>query len=203
MRRAAAAVLATAAIVSACGGTEPGNPVPATSKTATSAPTGGSLPGYGAPKVEESLDISHFLATPCDVLTNAEITDFLGSKAETRPDVDGAGGPGCSWGTGQQHARIFVFFPRLDNQGLTSLYKNQDNGELFEKMTPAEGYPVVAYGVNDNRDEGECTVRVGTSDTETVDINLYLSDDKVGELDPCEAAHEVAVAVIGNIKARN
>ncbi|PWV82620.1 Protein of unknown function [Prauserella marina] len=70
-------------------------------------------------------------------------------------------------------------------------------------MPPADDYPAVAYGVSDNRDKGECSIRVGMSNESTVDITLILSDDRVGELDPCEAAHEVATAVIGNIKARN
>ncbi|PXY32063.1 DUF3558 domain-containing protein [Prauserella muralis] len=203
MGRTSRLVAATAAagLVAGCTGTEPGEAVPGSPTPSSSA--GAGSPDNGAPKVERPLNVQPLLAAPCDTLTESQVETFLGSGASAKAAPEGITGPECSWTTDHQHARIYLTFPDLDDAGLTSLYRNRQKGEFFEEMPPAAGYPVVAYGITDNRGEGECTVRVGVSDRDTVDITLYLSDDKVGQLDPCEAAHEVATAVIGNIKARN
>ncbi|ASR34002.1 hypothetical protein BAY61_02220 [Prauserella marina] len=166
--------------------------------------TTGSTPGPGVPRVDIPLQVDHFLETPCDAITKHESRDFVGINVTAEPDPSGATGPSCRWGRSLGEARIYVGFPQVSDSGLTALY--DENGRkfaFFEEMPPADDYPAVAYGVSDNRDKGECSIRVGMSNESTVDITLILSDDRVGELDPCEAAHEVATAVIGNIKARN
>ncbi|TWE13488.1 uncharacterized protein DUF3558 [Prauserella muralis] len=156
------------------------------------------------PPVDRPLNIDDFLRSPCAALTKQQIDAFLGPSATAKPDPAASTGPDCRWGTDMRHARIYVIFPRVSERGLAAVYQNHDEKyDFFREMPLAAGYPSVAYGVTDNRGEGECTVRVGVSDRDTVDITLYLSDNKVGQLDPCEAAHEVATAVVGNIKARN
>ncbi|PXY32065.1 DUF3558 domain-containing protein [Prauserella muralis] len=196
----------SAVLAMACTGMEPGEAVPTATGQAgpSSLVTEDQFPAYGAPPADPALDITHFLAHPCDAVTEQQKAAFVGSDAEATANVSGGTGPECVWGPpDQSRARFAVAFPRIDDRGLTTLYRNRATAAFFEEMPLAAGYPVVAYGVTDNRGEGECTVRVGVSDRDTVDITLYLSDNKVGQLDPCEAAHEVATAVVGNIKARN
>ncbi|WP_230863084.1 DUF3558 family protein [Amycolatopsis camponoti] len=73
---------------------------------------------------------------------------------------------------------------------------------FFEPLEPVDGYPLVAYdGVGDQRARGECTVAVGTSDTQTVDISVDQSEKNIGKNDPCEAARQVTAMVLGNAKA--
>ena len=130
------------------------------------------------------------------------MTEFFGEGVTAKPDLQGAAGPECVWDTGLGRAGIQVIFPTVDQSGLSGIYANRNKGGFFEELPPADGYPAVAY-TSGQRIEGECTVRVGTSDTESVDVTLALSENKVGQIDPCEAAHEVAATVVGNIKERN
>ncbi|PXY32776.1 hypothetical protein BAY60_06885 [Prauserella muralis] len=163
---------------------------------------GDSLPANGAPQVDRPLDIATLLQQPCDVLTDAEIEEFFGERIAPTSDVNAPTGPDCHWQVPRGPAGISVIFPQLDERGLSSLYANRDNLPLFEEMSPVDGYPVVAYST-DRRHDDECTLRIGTSDRETIDITLYLGESKIGQLDPCQAVRDqVATAMIRNIKAR-
>lgn len=212
MNRASLGVIVLAAVLAtACTSSEPGEPSLAptpspkdgTSDTTTTQGSGG-LPAYGAPQVDNPLDISRFLRTPCDVITKAERDALVGAGAAASPDLDTPVGPECVWSTEDpSRGRFAVIFPQVDARGLTSLYENRERNALFEELQPIDGYPVVAYGVTDRRDEGQCTVRLGVSNRDTIDVTVYLGESKVGQLDPCQAAHDqVATAVIRNIKAR-
>lgn len=200
--------LATA-VIAGCSGEEPGTPSPTTpvadASTSASTGNGDSLPRNGAPKVENPLDTSYFRQQdPCAAITDAEMAEFFGDGVTAKPRPDGAAGPACAWnaaGIGQ--ASIDVIFPTVDKAGLSGLYSNRNEAAYFLEVPPANGYPTVAWSLGDQRPEGRCTVEVGTSDTETVNVSIALSEDKVGKIDPCEAAHEVAATVIGNIKERN
>ncbi|TWE13527.1 uncharacterized protein DUF3558 [Prauserella muralis] len=162
------------------------------------------LPSNGAPSIDDPLDISHFLRAPCDVITDAEKEALIGTEGTASPDLDTPVGPECVWSTGDsKRGRFAVIFPQVDARGLTSLYESRHRNALFEQLRPVDGYPVVAYGITDVRHEGKCTLRVGVSDRETIDITLYLGESKIGQLDPCQAARDqVATAMIRNIKAR-
>lgn len=194
-------------VVAGCSGEEPGTPSPTTSTVGPNAGTSdgnsNSLPRHGAPKVENPLDTTYFRQQdPCAAITDAEMTEFFGDGVTTKPRPAGAAGPACAWhAKGFGRAGIDVIFTTVDQSGLSGLYGNRNEMEFFEELSPANGYPAVAYGSADR--ESDCTVRVGTSDTESVDVSIALSEDKVGKVDPCEAAHEVSSAVIGNIKERN
>lgn len=197
----------TAAVATSCSAEEPGtaNPVAPVVGTSTSAPAGkgNSLPSHDAPKVDNPLDTSYFRQQePCAAITDAEMTEFFGGGVTARPDLDGSAGPQCAWHRAGP-ASIHVIFPTVDKSGLSGLYSNRDENAFFVELPPADGYPAIAFGMVDRRSEGDCTVEVGTSDTETIDVSIALSENKIGKIDPCEAAHEVASTVIGNIKERN
>ncbi|WP_162829925.1 DUF3558 domain-containing protein [Amycolatopsis palatopharyngis] len=198
-----------AAVAAGCSGEEPGTPNPVTPDagpgTSTSDGNGDSLPRHGAPKVENPLDTSYFRQQdPCAAITDAEMTEFFGDGVTTKPRPDGAAGPACTWnaaGIGQ--ASIGVIFPTVDQSGLSGIYSNRDEAAFFIELPPITGYPAVAYDLGDQRPEGRCNLDVGTSDTQTVNVSIALSEDKIGKIDPCEAVHEVASTVIANIKERN
>ncbi|MFF5986181.1 DUF3558 domain-containing protein [Prauserella flavalba] len=203
--------LSAAALLTACSGEEPGTASPAPTEQ-TRAPTSTSptsqaaaLPANGAPGVENPLDIDHFLNAPCDTITSAQMEEYFGSGVERKQRTNASTGPECTWfrDDGNARAGVAVAFPQVTDQGLSALYGHRDDYAYFNELDPVAGYPAVAYDGVDGRGEGQCAVRVGTSDEATVDITIYLSRQALGSVDPCDAAHEVATAVVGNIKARN
>jgi hypothetical protein len=198
--------LAAALLLAGCSDTEPGTPNPATSGPAESSqstsPTD-DVPAHGAPKVDNPLDLSHFTTQePCDVISEAEMTEFFGSGVTGEPDI-GAATTKCAWHVPRGQAGVIVTLTRGSAFSLSALYSNRDDMAVFDELAPASGYPAVSYNLGDERPQGRCTIRVGTSDTQTVDVSLALSEDKIGQIDPCEATHEVASTVIDNIKERN
>ncbi|MEY7973310.1 DUF3558 domain-containing protein [Saccharomonospora xinjiangensis] len=158
----------------------------------------------GVPSIESPLDIDSFVTEPCHSLTNEQITKYLGEETKTNPRKDGAAGPACSWRSDMHSdAKISITYPQVTDEGLTAIYRNKNEAAYFTELPDVDGYPAVASSMIDARDEGECHLLVGTSNTSYVSVRAYLGDGSVGKVDPCEAAHEVATAVIGNIKAAN
>jgi hypothetical protein len=90
----------------------------------------------------------------------------------------------------------------VDKLGLTSVYKARGKQySFFMPLDAIDGYPIVAYGPVDERvSRGRCTIALGTSDTQAVDINIARSEEKIGKKDPCAAAHDVAAKVLGNLR---
>ncbi|WP_158303028.1 MULTISPECIES: DUF3558 domain-containing protein [Prauserella] len=188
--------------IAACSNPEPGEARPADSSTSTPTETA-STPDSAIPAIDQPLDISYLRAAPCEALTPEQVEEFFGEGNVATPDLEASAGPECAWRKGTSVSGIHVALPDATNTGLRALYANRDAYEYFEELPPANGYPAVAYQLDDNRAGGDCTVRVGTSDETSVNVNVLLGEDKVGQVDPCEAAYEVTTAVIGNIKARN
>lgn len=206
----AATLSAAVVAVAACSSGEPGvaqptNPGDTMSRSST--PTGdgdNASPGYGAPSVENPLDLGHFLQNPCDGLTDAQVTEFFGAGNKSHADADGTVGPECTWAKDRVvNGGIHLTFPTIGDGGISDVYRNRETYGLFSELEPADGYPVVAHGAVDKTGSGECAVSVGTSDQATFTVSLVLGQDRVGSIDPCTAAREVAVAVIENIETRN
>ncbi|WP_439376565.1 DUF3558 domain-containing protein [Amycolatopsis lexingtonensis] len=191
-------------VLSACGTTNGGTPVPVTS--APSAPPSSEpadeVPGPGVPKVANPLDMTRFEQAPCAALTPAQVAGLLGADAETKPDLDAPAGPTCNW-EAPGRAGVGVIFGHLDKRGLTSVYAAKGKAYPFvEPLEPVDGYPLVAYdGAGDQRARGECTVAVGTSDTQAIDISVNQSEKNIGKSDPCQAAREVTAMVLGNARS--
>ncbi|CAM2876252.1 DUF3558 domain-containing protein [Saccharomonospora xinjiangensis] len=200
--RWAAATLVVAVLVAGCSATAgtPTTPsLPADSPTPTASHT-----SSGAPPVATPLLVDHFLDEPCTSLTKKQIAGYLGKDTEVELDTEYSSGPSCSWYSDlRSNASISITYPQLSDEGLTAIYRNRNKAAYFTEMDSVDGYPTIASSTIDNRDEGECLVTVGTSNSDYVNIRVYLGDGSVGKVDPCEAAHEVATAVIGNIKAAN
>lgn len=92
-----------------------------------------------------------------------------------------------------------------DQLGLTSVYEAKGKQyQFFQPMESINGFPIVAYGVNDERtSRGRCAVAIGTSDTQAVDVHVAQSEKNIGKKDPCAAAHEIAAQVLSNLRGGN
>ena len=155
----------------------------------------------GAPTVADPLDITRYLDQPCVSLTPEQTTEYLGDDVRVRPKTGRSAGPSCAWNSDMRSdAQISVTYPRLTDEGLSAIYRNKDRQAFFHEVAPVNGYPAVSHGGLDNRGQGECLVTVGTSNSDYVNVIVYLGKGSAGKLDPCEAAHEVATAVVSNIQ---
>ncbi|AXB46574.1 DUF3558 domain-containing protein [Amycolatopsis albispora] len=202
MRRGIA--LAALLVVIAGCGMEPGKPILAPgSMTPTSSAAEPQLPTAGAPKVESPLDTGRFELAPCDSLTEEQLAGLFG--ATPTGEVKNAAGPTCTWRRDGVNPHVTVTFLKTTELGISNFYLGKDKGGLFRVLSPAGGYPAVAWGVtaagvDGDWEHGRCHVAVGVTDRQVVDIVVGQSDDKIGKKDPCEDAHGIAEMVIGNIK---
>src|SRR5690349_20669548 len=96
-----AAIAIVATVTAGCSDKESGNATPATTGgNTTTTTTGQSTSTSGAPKVNNPLDASKYLAQPCAVLSDATLKSLNISKPG-KPDTDSqvakTAGPFCSW----------------------------------------------------------------------------------------------------------
>ncbi|WP_410629935.1 DUF3558 domain-containing protein [Amycolatopsis sp. cmx-4-83] len=190
-------------LISACTTTNGGTASPSSPTTDESTTSTAGVPGPGVPRVESPLDVSHFKAAPCDALKADQISALLGPGVNPKADVNAPGGPSCSVHPPQvTQAGVLVIFTNLDDRGLTSIYAAKGSKyPFFLPLSPVDGYPVVAYGLADDRaSRGICQIAVGTSDQQTVDIGVTQSEPNIGKKDPCEAARGVAASVLQNLR---
>jgi hypothetical protein len=158
------------------------------------------------PKVETPLDVSRFQQSPCDSLTTAQSHELLGSDVVAKPVVDDQAGPTCNWDIpAVSQAGVGVTYFKSTNLGLTGIYRSKDSVySFFLPLEPIDGYPTVAFGMVDERNsKGRCTIALGTSDTQQVDISVALSETNIEKKDPCAAAHDVAAKVLANLRKVN
>lgn len=192
-------------LAAACTTTQNGTATPSSTDSVTSAPTesGAQLPGPGVPGVAEPIDTAKFQQKPCTTLTDAQITELLGSDVEQKPQDIGNFGVGCSWHPRSvTQASVSVLYATKNRSGLTSIYQQKGTTfPLFIPMEPIDGYPTVAYGQADLRSTGSCAIALGTSNQDVVDVSVALSEANVGKNDPCAAAHDVAATVLNNLRA--
>jgi hypothetical protein len=201
MRRILIPLSASILVLSACTTVNGGSASPSSQPSESTSTA--ELPGPGVPKVESPIDVTHFKQAPCDSLTADQITELLGTGVIPKTDLDSQAGPSCSVHPPQvTQAGVLIIFTAIDNRGLTSIYAAKDTKyPFFMPLTPVEGYPIVAYGLADDRaTHGRCQIAVGTSDEQTVDVGVTQSEENIGKKDPCEAARGVAASVLTNLR---
>ena len=202
MRRTLVLSCASLLTLAACSTTKTGTASPSgASVTAPPANAADQVPGPGVPKVETPIDTTRFKQAPCTTLTAAQITELLGSGITPKPDLNAQAGPSCYWHVPNvSQAGVGVVYNKLNNTGLTAIYKKQGTTfPFFMPMDPIDGHPTVAYGLLDERSDGRCAIAVGTSDREMIDVSIAESEANVGK-DPCAAAHDVAGKVVDNLR---
>jgi len=208
MRRTILLISAVTLTLSACSpSTKDGTPKP--TGDATSSPpsnAAGQLPGPGVPKVDTPIDLAQLKQAPCNALTLTQAKEILGPQVETKEELDGSAGPSCLWvPPSATRPTVNVLFSKSPDRGMTSVYEAKGaTYELFEPLEAIDGYPVTAYGTKDERaSRGKCSVALGTSDNETIDIVLEQSEANIGKKDPCDAAREAAVRVLATVRGGN
>ncbi|MFC9251063.1 DUF3558 domain-containing protein [Amycolatopsis thailandensis] len=203
MRRTVLVIGAAVFALGACSSpTTNGTPTPTSSATSSSS---SQLPGDGVPKVKDAIDLSRIKQAPCNALTDTQAKDLLGQGVESK-GREGQTGPACMWSIPSTvRPQIDVLFSNLPDSGTARFYaaKGKDY-KLLEPIEPIDGYPLTAYGSEDQRaSKGRCAVALGTSDTETISIALEQSDANIGKKDPCDAAREAAIRVLATIRGSN
>ncbi|WP_084743174.1 DUF3558 domain-containing protein [Amycolatopsis australiensis] len=189
----------------ACTTTNPGTPSPEGNGTSTQPSSGvhSGVPGPGVPKVSSPIDVTQFKKAPCDALDASQVEKLLGAGVSGKTDLQAPAGPSCAWDSPDvSQAGVTVIFTDADQLGLTSVYNARGKQyQFFQPMPAIDNFPVVAYGVSDERTtRGRCAVALGVSDTQTVDIHVAQSESNIGKNDPCEAAHGVATQVLDNLR---
>lgn len=160
------------------------------------------LPYAGAPAVTDPLDTETFQQDPCQALAE----DQANALNVQTPGVlrDGGVGKACEK-LGKSDRRALVEIASLDKNpyGVSAVYQAEKDGKLafMDPLDSIEGYPAAAYGALDQREDGECSVVIGTSDEIAFEIVLRLSAKNVGKKDPCETAAVVAGMVLQTMKA--
>ena len=206
MRRTFVLLSASLLTLAACTSTNQGNPLHSGDDPSQASPSSvaDSVPGPGVPKVETPIDTTRFQQAPCNTLTEVQISDLLGPDVIPKPDLNGPGGPGCTWNVPKvSQAGVSVIFNKVNNGGLTTIYEKKGTKfPFFMPMDSIDGYPAVAYGLIDERStRGRCAIALGTSDRDIVDVSIAQSEENIGKKDPCAAAHDVAGMVLGNLRA--
>ncbi|WP_147397340.1 DUF3558 domain-containing protein [Amycolatopsis panacis] len=180
-------------------------PVAQAGQPASSAPVGsvaGQLPGPGVPKVQNPIDTTRAAKDPCGVLTADQIKGFIGAPVAPKTR-DGAAGPACDWfgGDEYEHASIGIIINGVSKRGLTSVYASKGKRlKFFQPLAPVEGYPLVSDDFGEKRTFGECSGSLGVRDDQTIEIFVEQPDSRKEKKDPCVSLHDVAVAIIGNIR---
>ncbi|OOC05134.1 DUF3558 domain-containing protein [Amycolatopsis azurea] len=207
MRRKILLISAVAIALAACSPpSTDGTPAPTSSGMNPSpSSTVGQLPGPGVPKVDHPIDLAQIKQTPCKALTAAQIDELFGQAMEAKPR-DGAAGPACRWTPpSDTRPRVDVVFDSSTKRGLTAVYEAKGKAYKFVEPLPAvDGYPLVAFGVEDERaTEGRCLVSIGTSDNEVISLAVEQSKANIGDKDPCDAARQAAIRVLATIRGGN
>ncbi|UOZ09536.1 DUF3558 domain-containing protein [Amycolatopsis sp. WQ 127309] len=203
MRRVLVVFSASLLVLAACSSTKSGTAAPVGTAVQTPPTSAGSVPGPGVPSVDSPLDTARFKKAPCEVLTTDEVTTLLGSTAIPKEEPDAPGGPTCNWHpSGVTQASVGVIFNKVNDTGLTGIYEKKGTTySFFEPQDPIDSYPVVAYGLKDERSSnGLCALAVGTSDHEMIDVSIAQSEANIGKKDPCAAARDVAHDVLEQLR---
>ncbi|MFF0147685.1 uncharacterized protein DUF3558 [Amycolatopsis sulphurea] len=194
--RATAAVLSLALLAAACSSPTDGTATPPTSATA---PSGRAVPYGGAPKVKNPLPDNVLSSDPCQALTPQQITEQLGSALTGKPDSDPV--PSCSWINAETTASIGVSYYPARNDGLSNAYTNvKPQMKRWDALPPIQGFPAVAYATQPGSTPNTCNVLVGVTDRLSFLVDVAPRTSKMGKVDPCPLAADVANDVLTTLK---
>lgn len=201
------AILLTVVVMAGCTNDEAGDPTPVDTTTSTTddEPPSNSvdeeeLPSDGAPAVTDPLDTDAFEQDPCRMLTDAQVEQA--GLIPPGESGEGATAASCAWRNRTTNSSARVQFEVESRRGLSAAYRANADGEydLWDEVPDIAGYPAVIADITDGRASGDCAIVVGTSDEVTLDLAVTLSASKVGEVDPCDAAQEVAELALQTMK---
>lgn len=154
------------------------------------------------PSVADPLDASRYVADPCAVLTQAQLTSY-GMRPTGRPNSGTSAenaGPRCLWLGAGRSPNVTVGWLTPNVNGLADIYSIQEDGtwDYFEE-TEVEEYPAVFNYFADDPQHGNCVMTVGVSDGLTYSVYVQgkgIIDGQTG----CDLVAQVAEAVIRKLK---
>jgi hypothetical protein len=201
-----AAVTALCAACTGNGSTPSDTPAPSTGPVQPPASSAtANLPFAGAPAVANPLTASVLSGDPCaDAFTPAQAEDFLGAPLDKeRTDLQELG-PQCTWSNLSQGSQISVGYDVKTHAGLSGLYENtKSQVGVWKPIADIGGFPAVAHaGEPGQTPKDLCVTSVGFANDLSVNVSVYVSREKQGTLDPCDASTDVANAVVTTLKAK-
>jgi hypothetical protein len=203
------AVIAAVAVFScACTG-KGSNDVTASSnaptESASETTSQSNLPYAGAPSVVNPLPAFALSGDPCaDALTPAKAEEFLGAPLKTERNDSPELGAGCSWANQDRGSQIGVTYDTKTGSGLSGVYQNtQPQSGVWKPLSDVQGFPAVAHaGTKGTTPRDYCQVSIGLANDLSVDVTLNLGAAKVGTVEPCNGAADVANAVAASLKSK-
>lgn len=200
---AANAVLLSLIALASCSDKTDGDPQSSTPNAGPST----SVPGV--PRVANPIDPGPFLANPCRLVPDGEISQ-LGEFDPPEPDVDSDEaknllGPGCGWlskEVGGASLSVRIGIPHREHaddgfKGLAAVYKAKEAGEI-DHLQPVQlaghlEYPAVIHGRSADISAGKCGIDVGIADDLTYSVNAI---DNLNPGNACPMAQKVAEVVL-------
>ncbi|WP_406639212.1 DUF3558 family protein [Amycolatopsis sp. WGS_07] len=204
-----AAALAIACIVSvACGAVS--QLMQPTVIPPPSAAAAAPAPDPVVPAVPHPVDLARAKKDPCGTLSAAQVAGLLGSDPHPRPGMINILGPSCYWYSGSDASSLSLILRIPDLKafggdpellGLRNAYGSQKLYSFFLPLAPVDGHPVVAHSYGDDRrpKTEACTVELGASDSETLDVTIALLDGKPTGSDLCDSARTATGMVLASL----
>lgn len=154
------------------------------------------LPRNGAPEVPRPIgDIARFERDPCSLPAAEQLAKLDFDPYRVTPNHED-GGPGCcsysQLGVIEAHTTIGTHLP----DGLSGLYAEKPEFDLFEPTDPIEGHPTVIADLNDRRAQGRCAVFVGLHDDLTYRTIVEAEPTTRAGRQPCKFAADLTVLAL-------
>ncbi|UJW36380.1 DUF3558 domain-containing protein [Saccharothrix sp. AJ9571] len=168
-------------------------PIPALDSAPAEAPA---QPVSAAPKVQQPLDVSKYLADPCSSLTATQQAEFNVSSSRIN---DHDFGVGCIWNVGSGRTNSGVSYLINVPNGLGNVYGLNDVGwwdHGYFEPTEVDGYPAVYAAMVDFRAKGDCKLLVAVSDQMFFESSMVTPATN----NACAGAKNVAEAILQTIK---
>jgi hypothetical protein len=181
-----------ALVLSGCS-SDPGHALPS---TGTPQSTGS---GAAPPKIANPLPSGTLDGDPCAALTSNQVIDLLGVST-TGKALDSGVAKTCHWANLDRGSSLTVQFVYAWRDGLGHVYTKKNEG-FFQELEPIQGYPVVAYGQEDGRPTGRCSVAVGVADNAAFEADVTISRSNVGRGNACDSARRIGNDVVTTLKS--
>ncbi|MFF0147007.1 DUF3558 family protein [Amycolatopsis sulphurea] len=111
--------------------------------------------------------------------------------------------PSCSWTNAETTASIGVSYYPARNKGLSNAYTNvKPQMKRWDVLPPIQGFPAVAYATQPGSTPNTCDVLVGVTDRLSFLVDVAPRTSKMGKIDPCPLAADVANDVLTTLKRR-
>jgi hypothetical protein len=161
------------------------------------------LPHSGAPKVTNPLPASVLEGGPCTALDAGQVARALGAAVAGRPVQDPTG-PSCDWSNHETGGMIGVGFVTETHQGLSGPYENtKPKAVVWRELPPIQGFPAVAYVTpSGGAPDLFCAVSVGIADDLSFDASGFVSRERRGKVDPCDAVAQLADLVVTSLRRK-